>query len=85
MEKYIYITPRQNAFEPEIDSLEPDLEDMEALGLVEGTTPIESLEDAGEASQGPVSFKDILAAEFKNVNRRYLFPKDLTKRRRLAS
>jgi hypothetical protein len=85
MDQFNFILPQGSTFEPETDSPQPDTDAIEALGLVEGATPVDMLETLLELNHGPIDYKEIFAIEFKNIGRRYHHPGRLAGKSKLAS
>ena len=85
MDKYTFITPQDFTYEPDSDSPEPDVETMQAMGLVQGATPVDTLENLLEINHGLHKFKDICAFQRKHRARQILFPNSPPLHSRMAS
>jgi hypothetical protein len=85
LDKYTFITPPDFTYEPDSDSPEPDVETMQAMGLVQGASPMDTLENLIEINQGHGNFKDVFGFDRKHRARQILFPKSPPRPCRQAS
>jgi hypothetical protein len=73
MNKYIFITTEGSTFQPNSDSYEPDIENMQVIGFGQGDSAQNALEKLTKQNEYLVdtTFDEIIAIKLANAHREY--------------
>jgi hypothetical protein len=79
MNKYIFITTEGSTYQPNSDSSEPDIENMQVIGFGQGDTAQSAMRKLLKMSEYLVNtnFNEIIAIQLVNDHREYFSLKDI--------
>jgi hypothetical protein len=81
MNKYIFLTTEGFTYQPNSESCEPDIENMQVIGFGQGNMVQEALGNLLEINEdlGNTSFDEVLAIQLANDQVEYLSLKQIVK------
>jgi len=82
MTEYIFLTTEGSTFQPNSNSSEPDIENMQIIGFAEGDTVHDAATRLVESNEylANTSFDDIFAIQIANKHREHFSLRDLIQR-----
>jgi hypothetical protein len=81
MDKYIFLTAEGSTYQPNSDSFEPDIENLQVIGFAQGDTVDNALKNLLELNEYLVNtnFDEIFAIQLVNDHRQYFSLRDTIK------